>query len=267
MAEHDQSSRRHFLQRLGWSSGAVLLLKATGCSGTEGDGIRGTPAPAADTSRDGGIADASSPDATSPVLDAASPAHDTAAGLGDAGADLPDAQPGSCAPTHADAKGPFHIEGSPQRTRLAGPQEPGERIAIEGRVLDERCRPVAGALLDIWQADAGGEYHGAAGQEEYRLRGQMMSAADGSYRFETILPGRYPLGGSTRPAHIHFTVSKPGFGPVTTQMYFEGDPFLAPNDPCTAGCHSGDPARIVALQNAGADGLRRGNFDITLGAG
>lgn len=164
-----------------------------------------------------------------------------------------------CNPTGSDIRGPFHQAGAPERTVLAGPEEAGRRIMIEGRVYEPGCTaPIAGALLDVWHADENGAYHNG---REYRLRGQMISGEDGAYRFETILPGNYPLGASMRPAHIHFTVTKPGYRPLTTQLYFAGDPHLSPDDPCTS-CNSGDPTLIIDLNRAGEQS--HGVFDIVL---
>lgn len=169
---------------------------------------------------------------------------------------------GSCELTGSDIRGPFHVEGAPERAILASEDEPGQRLVIEGTVYGPDCAtPVAGAVLDVWHADAEGDYHGAG--QDYRLRGQMMTDEDGRYRFETIRPGRYPLGGSTRPAHIHMTITRPGFSPLTTQLYFKGDPFLAPNDPCGSTCNSGDETLIIELQEVDDDGLH-GTFDIVL---
>lgn len=174
--------------------------------------------------------------------------------------DNPDSPPKACTVTGADIKGPFHQPGAPARTILAGPQESGQRIVIEGRIYGPDCAsPVAQALLDVWHADANGDYHNGT---EYRLRAQMTTDADGFYRFETIRPGHYPLGNSMRPAHIHFTISKPGYVPVTTQLYFADDPYLKPNDPCGT-CNSGDPTLVIAL-TAGAEHAL-GVFDIILG--
>jgi protocatechuate 3,4-dioxygenase beta subunit len=183
---------------------------------------------------DGGSqnADSSSPEGTWEVPDVEVPMEDTSV-------------PEECLVTGSDVLGPFYEEGAPETTALAGPDEPGMKIRVWGQVFAPDCTtPLAGVLLDIWQADAEGDYHGP--EEEYRLRGQMLSGEDGSYSFTTIKPGQYPLSGSFRPAHIHFTVSKPGYIPVTTQMYFEGDPFLQPDDPC-GGCNSGDETLIVPL--------------------
>lgn len=172
--------------------------------------------------------------------------------------------PTSCDLTGSDVRGPFHLDGAPQRTRLASPDEPGESLVIAGTVYGPDCEtPVAGALLDIWHADTEGDYHNA--DADWRLRGQVMTDQEGRYSFETILPGHYPLGASMRPAHIHFTITNPGYEPLTTQLYFKGDPYLAPNDPCGRNCNSGDPTLIIELEEAQEAGEPlRGTFDIVL---
>lgn len=167
-----------------------------------------------------------------------------------------------CEPTRRDNKGPFYIDGAPRRAVIAAREEPGERLRIEGRVLAADCKtPLAGALVDVWQADASGEYHGRGA--DFRLRGQILTSARGEYEFETIKPGRYEMGGDLRPAHIHFTVSSPEYEPVTTQLYFAGDPKLGENDPCGRGCDSNDPRRIIRPAKDGA-GPPAGRFDIIL---
>jgi catechol 1,2-dioxygenase len=87
-----------------------------------------------------------------------------------------------------------------------------------------------GALLDVWQADAGGHYDndGHLGRiEPIRLRGKLVASSRGEYEIETILPGHYLNGPQYRPAHVHVKVSAPGHRPLTTQLYFEGDPYNA----------------------------------------
>ena len=169
-----------------------------------------------------------------------------------------------CPSTGSDILGPFHREGAPKRTMIAGHSEPGRRLMITGRVLKPDCQtPVSGAVLDIWHADANGKYdHDSA---HYRLRAQVTTDAVGRYHFETIQPGHYPLGDSMRPAHIHFNVSYPGYRPLTTQLYFKDDPYLKPKDPCE-GCNSGDPTLIIELvSDVDADKpTARGVFDIVL---
>ena len=172
---------------------------------------------------------------------------------------------GKCLPTGADMEGPFYLPGAPHRAALALPEEPGVRLIVRGRVVGPDCTtPVPGALLDLWQADANGEYHGAT--EQYRLRGRIRTSAGGAYEFLTVRPGPYRIGGRFRPAHIHFTVTRPGHQPLTSQLYFKGDPYLAPNDACGEMCKSDDPGRIIDLrreEKIGAEFLG-GTFDIVL---
>lgn len=242
-----RDSRRKFLKWIGLAPGALLLLE-TGCANsTSSGGARDA------SQRDTSGQDAGSRDAGG--ADAGVDARQSETGV--------DADAGACEPTGSDVEGPFHLDGAPQRAVLADADEPGERIMIEGTILGPDCRtPVAGANLDVWHADADGNYHDD--RTEYRLRGQTQTDAGGRYRFETIMPGRYPLGGSTRPAHIHFIVTKPGFTPLTTQLYFAGDPFLSPNDPCGDGCNSGDSTLIIDMASGEGEISRQGVFDIVL---
>lgn len=112
----------------------------------------------------------------------------------------------------------------------------GQRIIVHGRVLDENGRGVPGALLEFWQANAGGRYRHK--KESYLAPldpnfggcGRTITDADGTYRFRTIKPGPYPWPNRQndwRPAHIHFSVFGHSFGQrLITQMYFEGDPLI-----------------------------------------
>jgi catechol 1,2-dioxygenase len=169
-----------------------------------------------------------------------------------------------CPPTSRDVLGPFYREGAPSRMAIASPAEAGTRIALGGIVVGADCTtPLVGATLDVWQADATGAYHEPTEPgEPFRLRGQLMSAADGTWALDTIRPGNYPNGSGWRPAHLHFLVSAPGHRTLTTQLYFEGDPYLPPNDSCL-GCGSDDPARVIPLR-AGSGGGLVGDFRIIL---
>lgn len=117
------------------------------------------------------------------------------------------------------------------------PGEPiGERITVAGRVLDDSGRPVAGQLIEIWQANAAGRYRHPADQHTAPLdpnfvgAGRCLTGRDGSYRFVTIKPGPYPWRNhhnAWRPAHIHFSVFGTAFTQrLVTQMYFPGDPLF-----------------------------------------
>ena len=184
------------------------------------------------------------------------------AGCGDSPAAEPldappeaDATANVCAPTSSDVLGPFYRPGAPSRMTIASNAEPGDRLVFDGVVVGPDCAPLAGAMLDIWQADKEGRYYEPDAGEPYRLRGTLQAATDGTWQLHTIRPGNYMLDATLwRPAHVHVTVRHPGFRSLTTQLYFEGDPYLPPNDGCTA-CGSDDPARILRLVT-GRGGLR-----------
>lgn len=121
------------------------------------------------------------------------------------------------------------------------PGEPlGERIIVTGRLLDTAGRPIRGALVEVWQANAAGRYLHAGDQHPAPLdpnftgAGRCLTDDDGRYRFVTIKPGAYPWRNhhnAWRPAHIHFSVFGTAFTQrLVTQMYFPGDP-LFPFDP------------------------------------
>ena len=125
-------------------------------------------------------------------------------------------------------------------TRCHGGEAVGERIIVTGRVLDEDGRAVPDAVLEIWQANAAGRYNHPVDQHDAPLdphfdgSGRVTTAADGTYRFQSIKPGAYPWKNhhnAWRPNHIHFSLFGPGVATrLITQMYFPGDPLL-PLDP------------------------------------
>lgn len=124
--------------------------------------------------------------------------------------------PDDGAPTPRQTEGPFYRPDSPRRTSLLEPGMKGTRIVVTGRVLSTACTPVAGALVDFWQADEGGLYD----HRGYRLRGHQFTDDHGRYRLETIVPGRYP----GRTPHFHVKVQAPGRPVLTTQLYLPDEP-------------------------------------------
>lgn len=116
----------------------------------------------------------------------------------------------------------------------------GERIIVQGRVLDEDGRPIPNTLVEIWQANAAGRYthrvdsHPAPLDPNFSGAGRTLTDNEGRYRFTTIKPGAYPWlnhDNAWRPAHIHFSLFGSSFlSRLITQMYFPGDP-LFPYDP------------------------------------
>ncbi|MFQ5520489.1 MAG: intradiol ring-cleavage dioxygenase [Candidatus Methylomirabilia bacterium] len=117
----------------------------------------------------------------------------------------------------------------------------GEPTFFSGRVTDPDGKPIARALLDIWQAAPNGRYDNQdPDQVEFSLRGKFRTDAEGRYAFRTVKPASYPIPtdgpvGSMlaalgrhpwRPAHVHFIVSAQGYEPLTTHLFVKGDPYL-----------------------------------------
>jgi protocatechuate 3,4-dioxygenase beta subunit len=112
----------------------------------------------------------------------------------------------------------------------------GERMVVTGRVLDQAGRPVAGQLVEVWQANAAGRYihrrdqHDAPLDPNFTGAGRCLTGPDGTYRFTTVKPGPYPWRNhrnAWRPAHIHFSLFGRAFTQrLITQMYFPGDPLF-----------------------------------------
>ena len=120
------------------------------------------------------------------------------------------------APTEPEIEGPFYKPRSPERADLIDPGIKGRPIELTGFVLDPSCKPMAHALLDLWQADDAGDYDNTG----FRLRGHQFTDAQGHYRFRTIVPAVYP--GRTR--HFHLKVQPTTGRLLTTQLYFPDEP-------------------------------------------
>jgi protocatechuate 3,4-dioxygenase beta subunit len=86
---------------------------------------------------------------------------------------------------------------------------------LSGLVLTRRCRPLAGAVVDLWHADDKGVYD----TKGFRYRGHLVTGSDGTFRFRTIMPALYT--GRTR--HYHLKVQAPGSRLLTTQLYFPNE--------------------------------------------
>lgn len=117
--------------------------------------------------------------------------------------------------TQRQTEGPFFKPSSPERADLIEPGIKGQPIELIGFVLTRSCKPVPGALVDLWHADDAGEYDNTG----FRLRGHQFADAEGRFRFRTIVPAFYP--GRTR--HFHVKVQPKGGRILTTQLYFPGE--------------------------------------------
>ncbi|MDH6625809.1 catechol 1,2-dioxygenase [Streptomyces sp. LBL] len=138
-------------------------------------------------------------------------------------------------------EGPYYAPGAPAlpatSTLPMRENEAGTPLLFQGQVTGVSGEPLAGALLEMWQADAEGLYaQFAPGIPEWNLRGSVVADAEGRFAVTTIQPAPYqiPTDGSCgrlvaaagwhpwRPAHLHLKVSAPGHEPLTTQLYFKG---------------------------------------------
>ena len=121
--------------------------------------------------------------------------------------------PAECTPgTRGSTAGPFYTPLTPQRDTLREPDTRGEPLVFEGLVLAHDCRPLAGAVIDIWHCDEDGNYDNRG----FRYRGHQFTDKTGAFRFETIRPVRY----SGRTQHIHVKVQGEATRVLTTQVYF-----------------------------------------------
>lgn len=120
-----------------------------------------------------------------------------------------------CVPTFVDGGGPYYEANTEFREQLAPDDTVGDRLIVQGLVLNSDCSaPLANAIVDIWQANASGEY------EDDWYRGRVLTDADGYYQFETVVPEGYGEGTGYRPPHIHFKIWDDTQLLITSQMFF-----------------------------------------------
>lgn len=125
----------------------------------------------------------------------------------------------SAVATTSEIEGPYYTPSTPLRRSLLEETIGGQRLQLVGRVVDEQCRPIPGAVLDFWQADAGGAYD----NEGYELRGHQFTDGRGRYRLDTVVPGRYSDGWIERTPHLHVKVQGLETPLLTTQLYLPGE--------------------------------------------
>ncbi len=186
-----------------------------------------------------------------------------------------------CDPTPKETAGPFYpikdqLDKDIDLTIVKGAsgRAEGDIIYVSGRVLDENCQPIAGALVEIWQANKWGRYSHEADPNPAPLDpnfqgwGQVITDDNGNYSFKTIFPGPYPVSKKwTRTPHIHFKVSKRGFHELTTQMYFEGEALNQTDRLILAMPEGAAEKLIVKLEDTPENiepGTRRCHFEMNL---
>ncbi len=145
--------------------------------------------------------------------------------------------------TECNLEGPLYVPNAPERQmgdRL-GIDANGDVLWLSGCILDLDDRPIANALIDVWQCNSQGLYDiQDPSQPNGNFRGRFQADSDGKYAFETVVPMGYnvPASGPSgemlrllgrhtwRAAHIHFKLSASGYAPLTTQIFIDGDQHL-----------------------------------------
>lgn len=187
-------------------------------------------------------------------------------------------------PTPRQIEGPFfrnrqQAELDADLTQVAGRsgRARGEVIVVSGRVTSTSGKPLAGVLIDVWQANAAGRYAHEADQnrapldDHFQGWAQLVTDRKGFYRFKTIKPGPYPVSdGWSRPPHIHFKLAKAGYRPLTTQMYFAGHPLNDKDGLLLRHSRAAQAKLLVEFRDhvttAGESEIKAGEFNIVLAA-
>lgn len=150
-------------------------------------------------------------------------------------------KPAAC--TEATVFGPFFVPGAPHYDDGADVANgaPGTPCDVRCTVRGLRGEPIAGAEIDVWQADDEGTYDvQKEGLDHAQARGRLTSRADGSFHFRSIVPEAYPIPTDGpvgtllhatkrhpwRPAHLHFMIKAPGYETLVTHIFREGDEYL-----------------------------------------
>ncbi len=174
--------------------------------------------------------------------------------------------------TPSQTIGPFFHDALDHRawSDLAAAGASGERIAIEGRVLDGDGAPVNDTLIEIWQANAAGRYDHPEDIRDKQLDphfrgfGRAVTDGEGRYRFTTIRPGPVPgRGNALQAPHINIAIFARGLlNRLVTRLYFADEPA---NDVDPVLSAIADPASrqsLLAARQAGDPATYR--FDIIL---
>jgi len=145
--------------------------------------------------------------------------------------------------TESTVFGPFHVEGAPVYENGADISHGalGDPCLVRGTVKDLNGAPIAGAVLEVWQADAAGYYDVQYPDlETHQARGILTSQEDGSFEFRTVVAVAYPIPTDGpvgellratgrhpwRPAHLHFMIKAKNYETLVTHVFRNGDQYL-----------------------------------------
>ena len=139
---------------------------------------------------------------------------------------------GDCETT-TDILGPFYRPNAPVRSNMRIKNDTGLLMELSGQVKHKDCKTgLKNACVELWHCDAKGVYDNES--PDFNYRAKTYCDDKGNYRFKTILPVPYDVGGGTvRPAHFHMLISAPGYQTLITQLYFTGDKNIS-TDPAAA---------------------------------
>lgn len=199
------------------------------------------------------------------------------AGIALAGVAKADETLRACGLTPAQTEGPFYpiedqLDKNTDLTFVDGRRARalGKVVYLKGIVQDEFCRPVKGALVEIWQACHTGKYNHPSDPNTAKLDpnfqywGQTTTNEKGEYFFKTIIPGAYPATNTwMRPPHIHFKVNLRGYNELTSQLYFKGHP-LNSKDRILKSLSQAERERVLVDFAKAEDGKVTGQFNISI---
>jgi protocatechuate 3,4-dioxygenase alpha subunit len=184
-------------------------------------------------------------------------------------------------PSSSQTIGPFFPQtffraGDNDLTRISAevaPSSRGERILLRGRVTREGGVPCVNAVLEAWQADAGGRFRHPADPEwqladpDFLGWGRAWTDAEGRYEFHTLLPGGYAAGGARRAPHVNLAIMASGLmQTLATTLFFADFPAENAADPVLALVPEALRPLLVALPDGTVEGLRAFRFDLRLRA-
>jgi len=144
--------------------------------------------------------------------------------------------------TESTVLGPFFVEGAPELAMgasIVNPGTVGEPCVASGSVRGANGKPLAGAVIDVWQG-AGDGFYDVQTTTGTNLRARFRTGADGKFEFKCVRPASYPVPHDgpvgkmltatgrhpMRPGHLHFMIDAPGHEQLVTHLFVRGDEYL-----------------------------------------